>query len=132
VPHLEGSGWLYPEMVPYSWERLNGIVEEGGLVARRLDWEHPRQSWFVAALPGAEDDIADLSLIGFGVQFDTREPTKSKVSSPRYRAQFTGAGDRSANRLVPPSSTRQRLANRLTLTTRTRPRRARGSRSPSR
>lgn len=60
-PQLEGSGWLYPEVVPYSWERLSGIVEEGGLVARRLDWEHPRQFWFVAAHPGAEDDVADLS-----------------------------------------------------------------------
>ena len=60
-PELEGSGWLYPEMIPYSWERLKGIVEEGGLVTRRLDWEHPRQSWFVAARPGAESEISDLS-----------------------------------------------------------------------
>ena len=60
-PEPEGSGWFYPEMVPYAWERLNGIIEEGGLVARRLDWEHPRQSWFVAAHPGAESEIADLS-----------------------------------------------------------------------
>jgi SAM-dependent methyltransferase len=39
-----GSGWLYPEMVPYTWERMNEIIEESGLVARRLDWMQPRQS----------------------------------------------------------------------------------------
>ena len=60
-PGPEGSGWLYPEMVPYSWDRFDGIIEESGLVARRLDWPHPRQSWFVAAHPGAESEIADLS-----------------------------------------------------------------------
>src|SRR5215216_5055697 len=37
-----GSGWLYPEMVPYTWEKLSGIIEESGLVARRLDWMQPR------------------------------------------------------------------------------------------
>jgi SAM-dependent methyltransferase len=57
-----GSGWLYPEMVPYTWTRLNGIIEESGLVARRLDWMQPRQSWFVAAHPNAEAEIDDLSL----------------------------------------------------------------------
>ena len=59
--NTEGSGWLYPEMVPYAWETMNGIIEESGLVARRLDWMHPRQSWFVAAHPNAEGDIDDLS-----------------------------------------------------------------------
>lgn len=57
----EGSGWLYPEMVPYTWERMNEIIEESGLVARRLDWVQPRQSWFVAAHPNAEGEIDDLS-----------------------------------------------------------------------
>ena len=56
-----GSGWLYPEMVPYTWERMNEIMEESALVARRLDWMQPRQSWFVAAHPNAEGDIDDLS-----------------------------------------------------------------------
>jgi hypothetical protein len=56
-----GSGWLYREMVPYTWEKLNGIIEVSGLVARRLDWMQPRQSWFVAAHPNAEGEIEDLS-----------------------------------------------------------------------
>jgi hypothetical protein len=56
-----GSGWLYPEMVPHTWERMIEVVEESGLVARRLDWMQPRQSWFVAAHPNAEGDIDGLS-----------------------------------------------------------------------
>ena len=56
-----GSGWLYSEMVPYTWERMNEVMEERGLVARRLDLMQPYQSWFVAARPNAEGDIDDLS-----------------------------------------------------------------------
>jgi len=48
-------------MVPYTWERMNGILAESGLVARRLDWMQPRQSWFVAAHPNGEEEIEDLS-----------------------------------------------------------------------
>jgi hypothetical protein len=40
---------------------MNEIIEESGLVARRLDWMQPRQSWFVAAHPSAEEEIVDLS-----------------------------------------------------------------------
>lgn len=57
----EGSGWLYPEMAPYTWERMNELVAKSGLVARRLDWMQPRQSWFVAAHPNGEEEIEDLS-----------------------------------------------------------------------
>lgn len=56
-----GSGWLYPEMIPYTWERMKDIVEQSGLVARRLDWMQPRQTWFVAAHPNSEGEIDDLS-----------------------------------------------------------------------
>ena len=47
-----GSGWLYPDMMPYTWQKMNAIVEESGLVARRLasgcslvspgSWRHTR------------------------------------------------------------------------------------------
>lgn len=57
----EGSGWRYPQNVPYTWEKMQGLVEESGLVTRRVDWMHPRQSWFVAAPPSAEGEIDDLS-----------------------------------------------------------------------
>lgn len=57
----EGSGWLYPGLVSYTWEKMQGFIEESGLVARRIDWMQPRQSWFVAAPPEAESEIDDLS-----------------------------------------------------------------------
>ena len=53
-PSTEGSGWLYPGCVIYTWEEMQDLIAESGLVARRIDWLHPRQSWFVAAHPGAE------------------------------------------------------------------------------
>lgn len=60
-PTVEGSGWVYPGCVSYTWEKMQNLVEESGLVARRVDWRHPRQSWFVAAHPNIEDEIDDLS-----------------------------------------------------------------------
>lgn len=58
-PNAEGSGWLYPGCVRYTWEEMRGIIEESGLVARRLDWI--QTSWFVVAHPEAEDAIESLS-----------------------------------------------------------------------
>jgi SAM-dependent methyltransferase len=60
-PSTGGSGWLYPGCVIYAWEEMQGLIEESGLVARRIDWIHPRQSWFVAAHPSAESEIDELS-----------------------------------------------------------------------
>lgn len=57
----EGSGWLYPYGVPYTLERMAGVAVEAGLVVRRLDWPHPRQTWFVAGKPSAEEEIDDLA-----------------------------------------------------------------------
>jgi SAM-dependent methyltransferase len=57
----DGSGWCYPDLLRYTWEKMNGIIEVSGLVARRLDWMQPRQSWFVAARPEAEGEIHELS-----------------------------------------------------------------------
>lgn len=57
----EGSGWIYPGTVPYTWEAIQGLIEKSGLVARRLDWMHPRQSWFIAAHPEAESEVENLS-----------------------------------------------------------------------
>jgi len=56
-----GSGWCYPDLLRYTWEKMSGLVERSGLVARRLDWIQPRQSWLVAVRPEAESEIHDLS-----------------------------------------------------------------------
>lgn len=56
----EGSGWLYPGCTSYTWEEMQQLIEESGLVARRLNWVQ-RFTWFVAAHPSAEQDIDELS-----------------------------------------------------------------------
>jgi SAM-dependent methyltransferase len=60
-PSTEGSGWLYPGLVPYGWEHMERIVRKSGMVCRCLDWMQPRQSWLVAALPENEEEIDALS-----------------------------------------------------------------------
>jgi SAM-dependent methyltransferase len=57
----QGTGWLYPGCVTYTWDDLLRLISESGLVARRLEWTHPRQRWFVAAKPETEERIADLA-----------------------------------------------------------------------
>ena len=48
----EGSGWRYPACVPYAWADVEALGAEAELAVRRLEWPHPRQTWFV----GAADD----------------------------------------------------------------------------
>lgn len=50
-PEKRGSGWLYPQNVPYQWEEVEGMANEAGLAATRISWPHPRQKWFIAAQP---------------------------------------------------------------------------------
>jgi hypothetical protein len=57
----KGSGWV-KAAVPYRWERMDTLVKDAGMVARRIDWPHPRQKWFVAGLPEAEPLIEDLAV----------------------------------------------------------------------
>jgi SAM-dependent methyltransferase len=56
-----GSGWLYPGCVTYTWDDMLGLIDASGLVARRLDWMHPRQTWFAAARAGDEQRLTDLA-----------------------------------------------------------------------
>jgi SAM-dependent methyltransferase len=47
-----GTGWLYPKCVKYTWEEFSATLERAGLVGERV--ERPaahRQEWFVAARP---------------------------------------------------------------------------------
>lgn len=49
----DGSGWLYPGTVAYSWREWQHLLAAAGLAGTRLPWLHPRQTWF-AAVPTAE------------------------------------------------------------------------------
>jgi SAM-dependent methyltransferase len=44
----KGSGWV-KAAVPYRWERMRTLVEDAGMVARRLEWPYPRQKWYVSS-----------------------------------------------------------------------------------
>lgn len=61
APLERESGWLYPGIVPYHWEEISRMTMEAGLVAKLVRWPHPRQSWFVAGLPSAEDKVNALA-----------------------------------------------------------------------
>lgn len=57
----EGSGWIHKGARRYTWEEMQGFLQESGLTARRLAWPHPRQSWFVAAHPEASEEMQSLA-----------------------------------------------------------------------
>jgi hypothetical protein len=55
-----GSGWSYPDPIPYKWSEMEALAERAGLAARRLAWPHPRQTWFLGALdPARLDEVAE-------------------------------------------------------------------------
>jgi SAM-dependent methyltransferase len=56
-----GGGWLYPACVRYTWKDMQGLIEDSGLIARRLDWMHPRQVWFAAVKPANEARLRDIA-----------------------------------------------------------------------
>ena len=56
-----GTGWIHKGARQYTWGELEGHLRDSGLAARRLDWPHPRQSWFVAARPEDEASIEELA-----------------------------------------------------------------------
>lgn len=60
-PEERGTGWIYPGIVTYHWEEVQHMATEAGLVARRVEWSHPRQIWFVAGLPSAEEKVVALA-----------------------------------------------------------------------
>jgi SAM-dependent methyltransferase len=50
-----GSGWLYPKCVRYTWEQFSDLLRENGLSGYRIfrPTAH-KQSWFVASRPDNE------------------------------------------------------------------------------
>jgi len=56
----DGSGWLYPGCTTYTWERMGELIEDSGLVARKIEWL-PGMRWFVASRSGHEEEIDGLA-----------------------------------------------------------------------
>lgn len=61
----KGSGWIRKGVRRYTWEELEKYAERHGLAVRRLEWPHPRQSWFVGMKAGSstESTVDDISRI---------------------------------------------------------------------
>ncbi len=51
------KGWRYPGCVGYSVSEVLGKCEEAGLFVQRIDWFHPRQSWYRAV--GNKEELLD-------------------------------------------------------------------------
>lgn len=47
VQDYSGSEWIYPRLVTYQWGTIKAIAKESDLVAHRLRWPHPNQSYFI-------------------------------------------------------------------------------------
>lgn len=47
-PGREKPGWNYPECVSFDADTVTEICQQAGLFVQRLDWFHPRVSWFRA------------------------------------------------------------------------------------
>jgi SAM-dependent methyltransferase len=54
-----GSGWLYPDPVSYTWPEMQALGGQAGLSVRRLEWPHPRQTWFAGAK--TEDRVVEVA-----------------------------------------------------------------------
>lgn len=66
------EGWVYPDCVRYTSMEIASLFEDAGLVARRIPWFHPRQTWYLAALDGTQLPTDDeLRELGGAVLRDT-------------------------------------------------------------
>lgn len=63
----DACGWVYPECVPFSLQRIERLAAEAGLAVRHCPWPHPGGlTWFLLArsednLP-SPDDLARLAV----------------------------------------------------------------------
>jgi flavin-dependent dehydrogenase len=48
--HL-GYGWIYPKTTKYRVETIERITDGADFDFLLLDWMHPRQKWFLFAIP---------------------------------------------------------------------------------
>lgn len=47
---MSENGWFYPQCLVYTEEEVLSICRSADLFVQKLDWFHPRQTWFRATL----------------------------------------------------------------------------------
>lgn len=72
----QSTGWIYPGCVVFTVDDIIALCARFGLHAQRLDWFHPRQTWFRATLdPALRLTDAMQTALGTGKPlFDVRFP----------------------------------------------------------
>lgn len=72
------EGWIYPGCVRFGTEEVLSICRDVGLHAQRLDWFHPRQTWFRAVtseerlLSDAQLEMAERGTVLFDARFGAK------------------------------------------------------------
>lgn len=46
------NGWVYPGCVTYTPQTIKNFANKHGFECMKLNWSHPRQSWFAFSKPG--------------------------------------------------------------------------------
>lgn len=54
APGSAAPDWVYPDCVGYLETEVQALCDAAGLSVQRLDWFHPRQTWFRATATEAE------------------------------------------------------------------------------
>lgn len=49
---VERPGWLYPQCLTFSKERISELIAGAGLLGVELPWYHPRQTWYAIGCTG--------------------------------------------------------------------------------
>lgn len=69
----QSQGWIYPQCVVFDARSVVRRCEAHGLTAERLEWFHPRQTWFRCVLDERFTLAANGAALGDGrVLFDDR------------------------------------------------------------
>lgn len=48
-PDFDGAGWIYPECVTFTSQSVEAFFRQASMNAVRMNWFHPRQTWYVGA-----------------------------------------------------------------------------------
>ncbi len=80
-----GSGWLYPKCVRYSWEEFEALLRDSGLVGYRYTRpDRGKQTWVAACRPGSEKFARRAARLASDPQ-----PVAAPPARPAGRARTT-------------------------------------------
>lgn len=84
---MEGSGWVESRGVNFSWRELEAIARDSGLAVQRLQFPHPRQTWFAAVHHEQRSALRRISQVS-GSWSPLRRSLRRAEVARRAKAQF--------------------------------------------